>query len=149
MSNVPQQIQEIRSNGESMYSLGFFQKPQLSHDNGASWSKLDHACSGIVHDFAMLDKNNAWSLCHVGGAFVASSRIRQSKDGGRTWSDLLQETALKSTRMVVKKSVVLYIDRDARIFSSSDEGRTWTQDKRKLPKVVPASADGTVNPQPK
>ncbi|ATQ77350.1 hypothetical protein CR152_24725 [Massilia violaceinigra] len=152
VSRVPQEIQEIGSNGESVYSTGFFQKPHLSHDEGASWSKLDYACGGfvsIVHDFAMLNKNEAWSLCHVGGAFVTSSRIRHSKDGGRTWTDLLAETPLKSTRMVVKKSVLLYIDRDVRIFSSADGGRTWMRDIRKLPDVAPASGDDTLNRQPK
>ncbi|MDQ1834160.1 WD40/YVTN/BNR-like repeat-containing protein [Massilia scottii] len=152
MSRVPQEIQEIGSNGESVYATGFFQKPHLSHDEGASWSKLDNACGGfvsIVHDFAMLNKNEAWSLCHVGGAFVTSSRIRHSTDAGRTWTDLLAETPLKSTKMVVKKSVLLYIDRDVRIFSSVDGGRTWMRDIRKLPDVAPASGDDTLNRQPK
>ncbi|UOD29692.1 hypothetical protein INH39_30635 [Massilia violaceinigra] len=146
VSPVPQEIKEVTSTGESLYAAGFFQKPYVSQDDGASWSKPGNACGGffstLVYDFAMRDKNEAWSLCHVSGAFVTGSRIRHSKDGGKTWADLVDQTPVKTMRMVVTKSALLYIDRDARISSSADGGLTWTRDKRVLPQALSAAADG-------
>lgn len=152
VSPVPSEIQEISSNGESLYSSTMLQKPHVSLDDGASWSKAGNVCggfTGLIFDFGMRDKDQAWALCKVSGAFVATSRVRYSPDGGRNWTDQLAETAWQSFRIAVTKSVVVYIDRDARLFSSSDGGRTWKQDTRKVPDGAPVRTDSPVPVQAK
>lgn len=146
---VPKDIVEIASSGESLYSSAMMYKPHVSLDDGASWSKTSNPCGGfvsLVFDFAMRGKNEAWAMCKVGGAFVATSSVRYSQDGGRNWTDMVPETAWQSFRIAATRSVVLYIDRNARLFSSSDGGRSWKQDTRNVPDAAPVGADSAPMP---
>ena len=133
MSALPKEVDDVRSNGQSIYSNSFTFKPQHSTDAGATWNKVANPCRGwisIVVDFAMLNPHDAWAVCMHSGAFAGSTSIRKSSDGGRSWSELVKETPLIVTQFVATNTVLLYIDRDTKIYSSRDGGISWNRDRR-------------------
>lgn len=131
---TPGIFREITATSDFVVSnSGWRVAPQLTRNAGETWTPFANSCAGIysgIMSLSFLSPNEAYMLCFHTGAFVGSTSLKKTTDGGKTWEDIIKETPVMAMQMFAVKGLVFYIDLTGRIYGSKDGGATWQVERR-------------------
>ena len=133
---APGKLRELSASMEGfVYGVGstFRVHPYITKDAGVTWARYDNACTGIysgIMSLSFVSPGEAYVLCQHVGMWANTTSIARTRDGGKTWDDVLKETPVRSQQMFAASDLILYMDITGRIYSSKDGGKTWSTERR-------------------
>ena len=108
----------------------FRSPPTFTTDGGITWNSYENTCSGIytwVMSFAVPSPNESYMLCFHTGAFVGSTSLHRTANGGKTWNESIKETPTIATQIYAADGFSFYADYLGNFHVSKDGGENWSK----------------------
>jgi len=140
---TPKKLRALRHAGNQLlYGSNFFVPPQRSGDQGNTWQEVDTGCSKTI-DMSFANAETGYLLCFSTGAFVGSTRLYKTINGGSQWDLIVPETPVMSITLHASTDgkKLFYSDVNGTVYFSHDGGANWVIERPVFLRTIVAATN--------
>ncbi|MEJ2466283.1 MAG: hypothetical protein P8045_11365 [Candidatus Thiodiazotropha sp.] len=105
--------------------------PYISLDQGDTWEQIPWNGDRFILSTSVVSPTHAYILSSQPHAFSVTTKVAETRDKGKTWNYLLEETPVNAQALYASAldSSVFYVDIHGRIHASTNGGERWRVEK--------------------
>jgi hypothetical protein len=105
--------------------------PFISLDQGDTWEQIPWNGDRYILSTSVVSPTHAYILSSQPHAFSVTTKVAETRDKGKTWNYLLEETPVNAQALYASAldNSVFYVDIYGRIHASINDGKSWSVEK--------------------